>query len=222
MRRIEEEQERQRTQEKRARKWDEEICWPKERKENGEVETKIEKRETERERWQTRRHARPSVSRRLAICVVFYDNYKYGRKALCLEQLVRLFETLPLLATVQRRLFRLQKVDDLLYTQTRRSFSYYVDHSFFGRSRWGRGESDTRVDRSIKNLRLSARLSVTLGGNIGTRRNIFEKSTRRTIGYLHVKISAVRLKKGKKATTRRWHLLTICWGDRDQDSRLSR
>lgn len=39
------------------------------------------------------------VSRRLAICVVFYDNYKYGRKALCLEQLVRLSKLWPLLAT---------------------------------------------------------------------------------------------------------------------------
>lgn len=27
---------------------------------------------------------------RLAICVVFYDNYKYGHKALCLEQVRRL------------------------------------------------------------------------------------------------------------------------------------
>lgn len=35
------------------------------------------------------------VSRRLAICVVFYDNYKYGRKALCLEQLVRLSKLYP-------------------------------------------------------------------------------------------------------------------------------
>jgi len=35
------------------------------------------------------------VSRRLAICVVFYDNYKYGRKALCLEQLVRLSKLCP-------------------------------------------------------------------------------------------------------------------------------
>lgn len=34
-------------------------------------------------------------SRRLAICVVFYDNYKYGRKALCLEQLVRLSKLYP-------------------------------------------------------------------------------------------------------------------------------
>lgn len=36
---------------------------------------------------------RPSVrplSAGLAICVVFYDNYKYGHKALCLEQRVRL------------------------------------------------------------------------------------------------------------------------------------
>lgn len=33
--------------------------------------------------------------RRLAICVVFYDNYKYGRKALCLEQLVRLSKLYP-------------------------------------------------------------------------------------------------------------------------------
>lgn len=35
------------------------------------------------------------VSRRLAICVVFYDNYKYDRKALCLEQLVRLSKLCP-------------------------------------------------------------------------------------------------------------------------------
>lgn len=89
----------------------------------------------EKERWQTRRHAQPSVSRRLAICVVFYDNYKYGRKALCLEQLVRLFETLPLLATVQRRLFRLQKVDDLLHANIP-ARSYYADHSLFVGSWW--------------------------------------------------------------------------------------
>lgn len=31
-----------------------------------------------------------SLSVRLAICVVFYDNYKYGHKALCLELLDRL------------------------------------------------------------------------------------------------------------------------------------
>lgn len=33
---------------------------------------------------------------RLAICVVFYDNYKYGHKALCLEQASPAFATLPL------------------------------------------------------------------------------------------------------------------------------
>lgn len=74
-----------------------------ERARGGGGESKREKareKMKEKERSQTRRHARASVSRRLAICVVFYDNYKYGRKALCLEQLVRLFETLPLLATV--------------------------------------------------------------------------------------------------------------------------
>lgn len=122
-------------------------------------------RQKEKERWQTRRHAQPSVSRRLAICVVFYDNYKYGRKALCLEQLVRLFETLPFLATVQRRLFRLQKVDDLLHANIpARSFYATIRFSQDLGDRGERGgEGDTRVDWSIKNLRLSARLSVSLG-----------------------------------------------------------
>lgn len=152
MRRVE--QERQWTREKRARKRDEKKCWPKKRKEYGRArERRIEKKEREserknerqkgkEERWQTRRHAQPSVSRRLAICVVFYDNYKYGRKALCLEQLVRLFETLPLLATVQRRLFRLQKVDDLLHANIP-ARSYYADHSLFVGS-WGQGREGRR------------------------------------------------------------------------------
>lgn len=149
MRRVE--QERQWTREKRARKRDEEKCWPKKRKEYGEGETNRKERERkreknerqkEKERWQTRRHAQPSVSRRLAICVVFYDNYKYGRKALCLEQLVRLFETLPLLATVQRRLFRLQKVDDLLHANIP-ARSYYADHSLFVGS-WRQGREGRR------------------------------------------------------------------------------
>lgn len=99
-------------------------------------------RQKEKERWQTRRHAQPSVSRRLAICVVFYDNYKYGRKALCLEQLVRLFETLPFLATVQRRLFRLQKVDDLLHANIP-ARSFYADHSLFVGS-WRQGREGRR------------------------------------------------------------------------------
>lgn len=30
--------------------------------------------------------------RGLVICVVFYDNYKYGNKTLCLEHLVRLLK----------------------------------------------------------------------------------------------------------------------------------
>jgi hypothetical protein len=49
------------------------------------------------------------VSRRLAICVVFYDNYKYGRKTLCLEQLVRLSKLYPYTChrCRSRRLFRL-------------------------------------------------------------------------------------------------------------------
>lgn len=103
---------------------------------------KNERQKGKEERWQTRRHAQPSVSRRLAICVVFYDNYKYGRKALCLEQLVRLFETLPLLATVQRRLFRLQKVDDLLHANIP-ARSYYADHSLFVGS-WRQGREGRR------------------------------------------------------------------------------
>lgn len=41
-----------------------------------------------RRRARRERERKPSVERRLAICVVFYDNYKYGCKALCLEQLV--------------------------------------------------------------------------------------------------------------------------------------
>lgn len=111
-------------------------------KKERESERKNERQKGKEERWQTRRHARPSVSRRLAICVVFYDNYKYGRKALCLEQLVRLFETLPLLATVQRRLFRLQKVDDLLHANIP-ARSYYADHSLFVGS-WRQGREGRR------------------------------------------------------------------------------
>lgn len=39
-------------------------------------------------------------SSRLAICVVFYDNYKYGHKALCLKQLgfLKLFSFSPVTA----------------------------------------------------------------------------------------------------------------------------
>ncbi|KAI4484643.1 hypothetical protein M0804_007209 [Polistes exclamans] len=61
-----------------------------------------EKRENQEDGkgWEEEPERRPrrlcaSVERRLAICVVFYDNYKYGRKALCLEQLVRLSKLCP-------------------------------------------------------------------------------------------------------------------------------
>jgi len=49
------------------------------------------------------------MRRRLAICVLFYDDYKYGRKALCLEQLVRLSKFYPYSppSPHSRRLFRL-------------------------------------------------------------------------------------------------------------------
>lgn len=61
-------------------------------------ETKRHKKGEEQKRAKrgdARAAAQPSASRRLAICVVFYDNYKYGRKALCLEQLVRLSKLGP-------------------------------------------------------------------------------------------------------------------------------
>lgn len=140
------------------------------------------------------------MSRRLAICVVFYDNYKYGRKALCLEQLVRLFETLPLLATVHRRLFRLQKVEDLLHANTSLVRTTRTIRFSLGILRKGteEREDDTRVDRSIKNLRL---LSVALGGKPERVAASSRDLGADDIGYLHVKISAVRFKKRKKSAT---------------------
>lgn len=70
-----------------------------EREESEEVKRK-EKNGLERERKRKGKMVNEEVqavrvSRRLAICVVFYDNYKYGRKALCLEQLVRLSKLCP-------------------------------------------------------------------------------------------------------------------------------
>lgn len=65
-------------------------------KENGEKK-RIRQREKEKRKDGKRGDAvcTVCVSRRLAICVVFYDNYKDGRKALCLEQLVRLSKYYP-------------------------------------------------------------------------------------------------------------------------------
>lgn len=69
---------------------------------NGEREENSEENGLERERKRKGKMVNEDaqavcVSRRLAICVVFYDNYKYGRKALCLEQLVRLSKLCPYL-----------------------------------------------------------------------------------------------------------------------------
>ena len=47
-------------------------------------------KEEEKKEWKEQQERRLAlcvrvVRARLAICVVFYDNYKYGHKALCLE-----------------------------------------------------------------------------------------------------------------------------------------
>lgn len=82
----EEERERQRMREGAARETV-----------NGQRESRRRSEMKEGERKAHKRGgAQPfAASRRLAICVVFYDNYKYGRKALCLEQLVRLSKLCP-------------------------------------------------------------------------------------------------------------------------------
>jgi len=92
-----------------------------------------------------------AVNLRLAICVVFYDNYKYGRKALCLEQLVRLSKLCPYSPPIVVVLFRLYRVGGGLHVNMSLVRTLRTVRFFWGGG-GGRvpGPTTQWVDRSIK------------------------------------------------------------------------
>lgn len=146
--------------------------------------TRIEKRERNRKgKMVNERTQAVCVSRRLAICVVFYDNYKYGRKALCLEQLVRLSKLCPY-SPLPSFTEAIQALESKLLTHY--SILYFIADLIFR-------TLGPRCTSRISNKIFITRLWLfRIRKETETVRSHVTASERSAliVGYLHVKISA--------------------------------